>query len=74
MDINIFKVSMLCDCYLLECIDLSDTLSSVMIRVNHLLVMLAAGINKYPSFTMFEKLCKICMCLWLVPHFIPPLG
>lgn len=46
MDINNSKVSMLCDCYLLECIDLSHTLSSVMIRVNRLLVMLAAGINK----------------------------
>lgn len=67
---------MKCDCYLLEYTELSDTFSSVLVRGDGLLVMLAAGINKYQSFPhlkMFGTLCKIYMCLWLVPHFLPPL-
>jgi len=54
-----------CDCYLLEYFELSDTFSSVLVRGNGLLVMLEAGIKKkfFPSSTMFEKLCKLCMCL-----------
>lgn len=64
MNINIFNKPVSCDCYLLEYIELSDPLSSVMVRGNGLL-MLAAGINKYqflPIFAVFEKLCKTCMC------------
>lgn len=75
--INIFTVSMQCDGYFLEYVRLSSTLGSVLGRGNGLLVILAAGINKYQfllSFTVLEKLCRRCTCLRLVPHFIPPLG
>lgn len=77
MNIDIFKESMSHYCYLLEYTELSNGLTSVLVRGNDLLEMLTAGVNKYqffPSFTMVEKLCKIRMCLQSVPHFTPSSG